>query len=154
MRMFQLNQVFILFIVLSVVCWVAWLGGFQLMITCIVSFCWMYHPVLCNTWGLGLHLITTLKSRLVIYFCACCGTTEHIKRWLVMGSNWWHYYNWCSFVHLIYVFKVFIQLASRHLFVLTTFVWIYSFVQLLVALKVRYSQRITILRGNHESRQV
>lgn len=29
-----------------------------------------------------------------------------------------------------------------------------SFIQLLVALKVRYHQRITILRGNHESRQV
>ena len=28
------------------------------------------------------------------------------------------------------------------------------FIQLLVALKVRYHQRITILRGNHESRQV
>lgn len=28
------------------------------------------------------------------------------------------------------------------------------FIQLLVALKVRYPQRITILRGNHESRQV
>ena len=27
-------------------------------------------------------------------------------------------------------------------------------IQLLVALKVRYPQRITILRGNHESRQV
>lgn len=26
--------------------------------------------------------------------------------------------------------------------------------QLLVSLKVRYRQRITILRGNHESRQV
>lgn len=29
-----------------------------------------------------------------------------------------------------------------------------SFIQLLVALKVRYPQRITVLRGNHESRQV
>lgn len=31
---------------------------------------------------------------------------------------------------------------------------IITFIQLLVALKVRYPQRITILRGNHESRQV
>ena len=30
----------------------------------------------------------------------------------------------------------------------------FSLIQLLVALKVRYPQRITILRGNHESRQV
>ena len=34
------------------------------------------------------------------------------------------------------------------------FCFSFPLVQLLVALKVRYPQRITILRGNHESRQV
>jgi serine/threonine-protein phosphatase 2A catalytic subunit len=32
--------------------------------------------------------------------------------------------------------------------------FVFEIKQLLVALKVRYPQRITILRGNHESRQV